>query len=194
MSQADRERWNERYRGRWGEQEFKPISWLAEIGGLIRPAHAGARALDLACGIGRNGLYLAELGYHVDAWDVSDEGLALLGAELARRGETGVMPRLVDLDEAEIPTGAYDLVLNAFFLDRRLFPSIRDSLVPGGLFAFETFVEGGSRHGAVAPEHLLNNADLLAAFSGFETLVLDTESGRGTTRYLGRKARGGPGA
>src|SRR5438128_6186526 len=100
MSEADRERWNQRYRD--GGYELRPADWRLALGARLKPARHGARALDLACGAGRNSLHLATLGYVVDAWDISDVALGLLRDELERRLADGsrpeVHPRQVDLD------------------------------------------------------------------------------------------------
>ena len=74
---------------------------------MLREHPPGARALDLACGGGRNTLYLAELRYAVDAWDISDVGLDLLRSELACRAAAGkalaVSPFRVDFEEVPLP-------------------------------------------------------------------------------------------
>jgi tellurite methyltransferase len=70
MTEADRERWNQRYRD--GAYDFRPADWLLAHSSWLKPATEGVRALDLACGAGRNSLHLASLGYAVDAWDISD--------------------------------------------------------------------------------------------------------------------------
>src|SRR5438132_12551316 len=123
MARIDRERWNQRYRA--GAYDFDPTAWLVARQALLRPRQAVARALDLACGAGRNTLYLAGLGYVVDAWDISDVALGLLRDELDRRLAGGsrleVHPRQVDLDGVALPPEAYDLVLDAHLLDRPLF-------------------------------------------------------------------------
>ena len=68
MSDEDRQRWNERYRE--GAYQFRehPSAVLLDW----QDALAGSTALDLACGRGRNTLYLATLGFDVHAIDVSD--------------------------------------------------------------------------------------------------------------------------
>jgi hypothetical protein len=56
MTESDRERWNRRYRERQVARPYSwtPSRWLEEIADRLVPPHAGARALDLACGPGRN--------------------------------------------------------------------------------------------------------------------------------------------
>lgn len=173
MTEADRERWNRRYAERYAERDesWQPSRWLVEIEPRLERPFPGARALDLACGPGRHSIWLAERGWLVDAWDISDVALEVLGAEVERRMGTGyplaVALRHVDLDTVIIPARAYDLILNVYFLDRRLWPMIARALLPGGLLAFQTFVDvPGARASEVSPAHLLEPGELRAAFEG----------------------------
>lgn len=197
MAESDRERWNLRYAERRRERpmRWQPTRWLPEIAAQLRPPRPGARALDLACGPGRNAVWLAEQGWSVDAWDLSDVALDILRAELRARAARGaplaVTPRQVDLDAADIPPATYDLIANILFLDRRLWPAMVDALRPGGLLAFETFVNlPGGRQSEVSPEHLLAPGELRAAFEalGLTTLAADEATERGTARVLARRA------
>jgi tellurite methyltransferase len=189
VTDADRERWNARYAD--SRMGWEPSHWLVEVSDELRPARAGAAALDAACGNGRNSIALARLGYAVDAWDVSDAGLGLLRSrldELSAAGEAlDVRPRRVDLDDAEIPAGRYDLVANVMFLDRRLFPRYAAALRPGGLLVFETFVDGPGRKRHVSPDHLLRPGELPEAFAALDVLRYVEDAERGTARLLARK-------
>jgi SAM-dependent methyltransferase len=193
---ADQERWNRRYRERYAERayDFLPTRWLTDIGDRLVPPFVGARALDLACGPGRNAVWLAERGWTVDAWDISDTALAILVNEREDRASHGselpIAVREIDLDTAEIPPATYDLLLNMLFLDRRLWPGMAATLRPGGLLVFETFVNlPGGRTSEVSPEHLLQPGELRAAFErlGLETLLYDEDGPRGTARLLARR-------
>ncbi len=101
-----RERWNRRWAG---EERVHagtaPSRFLvAEVAGL-RP---GA-ALDLACGAGRNAVWLAEQGWRVTAADFS--GVALrMARSLAARRRTAVDWIEADLLAWTPPVRAYDLV------------------------------------------------------------------------------------
>jgi SAM-dependent methyltransferase len=79
---------------------------------LVREASAlpPGRALDLGCGIGRNAVWLAGLGWEVTAVDFSR--VALERARLLA-GELGVNVAWIedDLRRYEPPAGAFDLVL-----------------------------------------------------------------------------------
>jgi SAM-dependent methyltransferase len=196
VADADRERWNRRYADRLMQRDytFEPSRWLVEIAEQLRPPRPDARALDLACGGGRNAVWLAERRWTVDAWDLSDIGLAILSQELDERAARGapleIYPQQIDLDEAAIPQSVYDLVLNVMFLDRRLWPALAASLRPGGLLAFQTFVDApGGRTSEVSPEHLLQPGELRTAFEalGLETVAYDEAGERMTARLLARK-------
>jgi 2-polyprenyl-3-methyl-5-hydroxy-6-metoxy-1,4-benzoquinol methylase len=59
--------WNEHY-SRLTNLDLEPARLLVEAAGMLPPG----RALDLACGAGRNALYLAKLGWQVTAVDASE--------------------------------------------------------------------------------------------------------------------------
>ena len=196
MAATDRERWNRRYSERYAERSYDyiPTRWLPEIEDRLAAPRADARALDLACGPGRNAVWLAERGWTVDAWDLSDVALSILVYEREERAARGfslpIDVREIDLDSAEIPAATYDLILNILFLDRRMWPEMAAALRPGGLLAFETFVNlPGGRTSEVSPEHLLQPGELRAAFEAFglQTIVYDEDGPRGTARLLARR-------
>jgi tellurite methyltransferase len=138
MARSDRERWEQRY-ATPGEHLQKEPNEL-----LIRHVlpQVGARALELACGLGHNARWLAEHGYTVDAIDISLIALRRAHAELRRRGVSGVNFIVADLDHFSLPVYAYDLVCVFRFLDRRLFPAIRERVRPGGLVITQTLNVG----------------------------------------------------
>jgi len=137
VTESAREHWNERRAGGAFEPfPDAPAEWLVAHRALLQ---GGGRALDVACGDGRNALYLARLGYEVDAVDVSDVAIDALGAAARERG-LAIHPRLVDLEHEPLaPAGArYDVVMNFNYLQRDLFDALADALAPGGLLLFET--------------------------------------------------------
>ena len=80
-------------------------------------------------------------------------------------------------------------MLNVYFLDRRLWPMIAAALLPGGLLAFQTFVDVPvARASEVSPAHLLEPGELGAAFEGLglHTLLYDEADELGTARLLAR--------
>ena len=74
MSQTDRDKWNARYADGAYESRPHPSAFLEQMSHLLPTT---GRALDLACGAGRNALFLARRGMAVDAVDISRVALAL---------------------------------------------------------------------------------------------------------------------
>ena len=185
-------RWNQRYQAEG--YEFTPSPWLREVDSLLRKHRVGARALDLACGGGRNALYLAELGYAVDAWDISDVGLSFLRDELSRRALAGralpVDVRQVDLERAPLPAASYDLILDAHYLERALFPGMKHALRPGGRLLVHTFlyVPGGPNTTRLGnPAYALQPGELRTAFADLEILDLVEDPSSEQAHLLARR-------
>jgi SAM-dependent methyltransferase len=100
-----REDWNARY-------SASELLWTAEPNRLFASEVEGlapGRALDLACGEGRNAVWLAERGWRVTAVDFSDVALAKAERLAARRG-VEVEWSLADVLEYEPEPEAFDLV------------------------------------------------------------------------------------
>lgn len=128
MTESDREHWDRKYAAGEGPAHFRPNRLLTENRGLL----TGGRALDVACGFGGNALYLASLGYQVDAVDVSSVALARAQGEATRRAlQIGFLQ--CDLARCWIPPSHYDLIVVFFYLNRELMPILSAALRPGGL-------------------------------------------------------------
>lgn len=122
--------------------------------------------LDLACGPGRNAIYLARLGWRVTAVDSSAVALELLRERVASAG-VSVEARLADLEKGEfaLAAEAYDLVCVIRYWQRDLFPRIREAVRPGGLVAAEALIEGPHN-----PAYLAGPGELRGYFAGWEVL------------------------
>lgn len=160
-----REKWNRRYREQ-GPRPFpdRPSEWLAENRDLV--SAVGARhALDVACGDGRNAVYLAHLGFTVDAVDVSDVAVAALGVAAHERG-LAVEARRMDLEVDPLPVARYDVVVQINYLQRSLFGALARALTPGGLLIVEivnrAHVEELGNH--FDPRFVLDDNELLHSF------------------------------
>lgn len=129
------------------------------------------KALDLACGNGRNTKLLAQWGFEIDALDISQVALSQI------QNLPHIHPILADLDSHTLPKAHYDLILNSFFLDRKLFSAIKNSLKPQGFILFETFIYSEST--SLHPDRMLKPNELQAVFSsqdGFCVLHQSTYS------------------
>mgnify|MGYP003394634243 CR=1 FL=1 len=124
--------------------------------------------LDVACGSGRHARLAAERGFNVTAVDRDGAALATMG-EAVR-----VQTKLADLEGAPWPfsPASFDIVIVTNYLHRQLFDAIAQSLRPGGMLIYETFMLGNERHGRPSnPAFLLKPGELLAAFAGSLRIV-----------------------
>lgn len=152
---------------------WKPHTLLIEAVGHARQAWgsvAECRALDIACGSGRDAVFLAMMGFQTEAWDVLPDAVALCD-DLARRHHVSVTTRQRDVEaDPTIETACYDLVACFSFLHRPLVPRIAAAVRPGGFVVYETFVHpqrelfGKPRRDA----HLLESAELPRWFEGWQ--------------------------
>jgi 2-polyprenyl-3-methyl-5-hydroxy-6-metoxy-1,4-benzoquinol methylase len=133
--------WNERYATDAYIFGTAPNVFLASQAALVRP---GMRALAIADGEGRNGVWLAGQGLHVHAIDVSPVALEKARKLAAERGVTLEFEQADVLDWAW-PEAAYDLVAAIFIQfvpppERdRIIAGIRRSLKPGGLLIMQGY-------------------------------------------------------
>ncbi|MCG9737960.1 class I SAM-dependent methyltransferase [Shewanella insulae] len=151
------------------------------------------QVLDLACGSGRNGLWLAAHGAHVTFVDRDLGRLAAVPRHcqaLALDLESG-QPQL---PKAQPTQAQYDIVLVFNYLHRPLFELIRESIKPGGLIVYETFIEKQAEVGRPKnPNFLLADGELSQRFCGWEALhTFEGNVGCEDTpcfkaQYIGRK-------
>jgi dihydroneopterin aldolase len=110
------------------------------------------KALDIAAGSGRNALYLASHGFHVDAMDRDDRTMTQLAATAKQRNLPNLTVQTIDLERTteerpEFPKQEYDVIVVFFYLHRALFPPLIESLKPNGVLIYETFtIDNYIRH------------------------------------------------
>jgi cyclopropane fatty-acyl-phospholipid synthase-like methyltransferase len=162
MAQEDKERWDKKYRN--NPIPDQPVPVVTEFAKLAK----GRKALDIACGMGRNSKYLASMGFEVDALDISSVAIDSL------QGIPNIHPKEVDLDSYTLPENRYDLIISTNFLKRALFPQIRAALKEGGLFIYETFLYHPDNETAPSNRSfLLEEGELKSTFShGYSILHL----------------------
>lgn len=136
-------RWDERHARGQEPHGFAPAAVVVAAVEGVTPG----LGLDLACGTGRNTLFLAASGWRVVAVDGSAVALERVRAEAARRG-IGQRIETVHADLETDPPGfaiepaRYDLVCDVHFLHRPLFEAIRTGVRPGGRFVAAIHVAG----------------------------------------------------
>ena len=152
-----------------------PAQFLRDSLPLLPLGHA----LDVACGRGRNALYLASEGFAVEAIDRDEQALADLKAAASQQGLASISARAVELEDIarppEISPARYDVVLGFFYLHRPLFPALLDALKPGGVLIYETFLIDNHlrRQHPRRKEFCLEHNELLNLARGLRVLHYD---------------------
>ncbi|MFC8895393.1 class I SAM-dependent methyltransferase [Streptomyces cinereoruber] len=137
----------------------KPDESLVSYAGRGLLPGGGGRVLDLGCGPGRNALYLASLGYEVDAVDLSPAAIRWAEERAREAGAEGVRFVCGDAFAPGVLDGPYDLVHDSGCF-HHLPPHRRVGhlalldrvLAPGGLFSLTAFAAGEGGMGSELPD------------------------------------------
>lgn len=171
--------WDERYAVDHYVFGEAPNAFLARQGGLLPNS---GRALAVADGEGRNGVWLAEQGLSVLSVDGSENAQQKAARLAARRGVTLDLV-LADLDTWVWPEGEMDVVAGIFiqFTDPperdRMFGRMMAALKPGGLLLLEGYRPEQLAYGTGGPsqvEKLYTEALLRQSFASMDILSLES--------------------
>ena len=137
MSQQDIDKWNKKYQAVSGLTDFVPDRELINFQASLPDS---GTALDLACGAGKNTLFLLERGLNVMAIDGSEMGLQWIRKEAENR-KLGQNLELIqaDLDEYVLPRSRFELIVVVRYLNRQIIKDISTALKPGGVLFYKTF-------------------------------------------------------
>ena len=130
MSIEDKLKWDKKYQSQAELFQIRKPSKLLEKYANNAPIKY---AIDLACGIGRNGLFLAENGFIVDAVDISEVALSKIKYP-------NINTILYDLDSFNTEK-KYGLIVKTNFLDRNLINRAKNWLCNDGIFIIETYLD-----------------------------------------------------
>ncbi|MBT6190118.1 MAG: class I SAM-dependent methyltransferase [Tateyamaria sp.] len=169
----------DRWEGRFAAEEYvfgtAPNQFLSQ---QAKHLVAGAKALSIADGEGRNGVWLAEQGLQVTAQDFSPTAQNK-ARKLAQTRGVDLTFELSDLTKRRWEPDTYDVVVGIFFqflspVDRAAaFMGIRDTLKPDGLLLIEGYGPKQLEYGTGGPkilENLYTEDMLCEAFDGFTDL------------------------
>ncbi len=154
-------------------------SILVDNLGLFDDLDVDNGVLDLACGEGRNGLFLVSHHVPVIFADNNEAHLQSIAAQLHQAGAAGERSECWGVDfevnqsEGRNPLAGrtFDAVLVFNYLHRPLFPAIREAIRPGGLIFYETFTVDQRQIGRPRnPDFLLRHGELRQAFEGWERI------------------------
>lgn len=152
------------------------------------------KGMDIACGAGRDMVYLAQQGWKMTGVDYSVDALQRV-ATLADYSGVTVETRQLDLERggelfADGEWGHFDLITVGRYLHRPLFPTIKRLLKPGGVVLYQTFMQGCEDTAIGRPRNpnfLLKPGELAEIFEG-ATIWLDEvemlEDGRPVAAFI----------
>ncbi|MDJ0960111.1 MAG: class I SAM-dependent methyltransferase [Acidimicrobiia bacterium] len=188
MADDARDSWNVRHAARAPLTE--PATFVAQSAALLPTSGS---ALDVAGGTGRNALWLAAAGLTVTLTDVSDVALDLARADAATL-ELPVDTIRLDLEEAGLPDGVWDVIVVHHFLERAVLQDLPDHLASGGLVIVAHPTRRNlERHRRPGPRYLLDEGELasiVASWSDMEIITIEegwTPEGRHEARVRARK-------
>jgi tellurite methyltransferase len=162
------------------------VEWLQTLG----HERSGGRALDLAMGRGRHASAIAEAGFRVFGVDQNLDALRRAAATAAARGRR-IRAWCADLTRGSLPVSTFDVIVVTRYLQRDLFPSLVEALVPSGVLVYETFTIGQLAHGTgpTSPDHLLEPGELKRALQALEAMFYEEVSApEAVARFVGRRA------
>ena len=145
---SDAERWDAKWKMAQGPGEPSAFFESALPGLLARLRKTpGARALDVAAGLGRHALPLARAGIQVDAAEISGVAAGRLSQAAGREALPIRLLRcdLSNLAQSREALGInrYGLILDFFYLERPLFPVLARAARPGATLLVETRLSPG---------------------------------------------------
>lgn len=128
--------------------------------------------LDIACGRGRHMAWLAARGFDVTGIDNADEAV-LAASAFGRCLQADIEQAAWPLLDQGLPR-RFDVVLVTNYLWRALFPTILQSLAPGGLLLYETFALGNEAVGRPRRlDFLLQPGELLRVCQDLQVVAFE---------------------
>ena len=174
----------ERWEGRYSTPEYHfgtaPNYFLASCKPLLPKS---GKALAVADGEGRNGVWLAEQGLVVASIDFSPSAQAKARALAEARGVTMTIIE-ADVHAWSYPEAAYDVVIEIFTqfsapAERAIkWAGMRKALKPGGLLIIQGYTPKQLQYGTGGPkqrDHLYTREMLEEAFTGFRDMTIVEE-------------------
>ncbi|SMQ81416.1 Tellurite resistance protein TehB [Bacillus sp. OV166] len=182
-------KWNRKYKERINQLEAPmPNERLA----ILSPYFTGGSALDLACGLGGNSLFLARLNFQVQAIDISDVAVNYL-EEIAGKQKLAIFPRLCDMTDMthlNLNNSSFSLIVITYYLDRSLFPLVKSVVKDNGYFFMETFYKSPKKESqGVSDQYKLQPGELLAEFSDWKVLFYEENEHEGRQTIFCQKQK-----
>ncbi|WP_417332607.1 methyltransferase domain-containing protein [Halarcobacter sp.] len=167
MAIEDKEKWNKKYKNTPELLASRPQSY--KLSNIINYTK-GLDALDVACGSGRNSIFLANNGFNVTSVDISEVALDSLN----EKNNPKIKTQLVDLDTHKFDESNYDLIIMTNFLDRKAIPKLVKALKKEGVLFIETYMFHEENEKPPSnPDFLLKEGELKSFFDEKEIEILE---------------------
>jgi len=167
MAIEDKEKWNKKYKNTPELLASRPQSY--KLSNVINYAK-GLNALDVACGSGRNSIFLANNGFNVTTIDISEVALNSLN----EKNNPKIKTQLVDLDTHKFDENSYDLIIMTNFLDRKAIPKLVNALKKDGVLFIETYMFHEENEKPPSnPDFLLKEGELKNFFDEKEVEIIE---------------------
>lgn len=180
-------KWNRKHQERISQLEVpKPNDRLKGFSLYLN----GGTALDIACGLGGNSLFLATRNYQVQAIDISDVAIHYL-KEQATKQKLAIDPQVRDLTTANQllrKKGPFDLVIITYYLDRTIYPLIKNILNKDGYFYMETYYQSPMQQvQGVSNQYKLQPQELLKEFADWNIIFFEENEHEGRQTLFCKK-------
>lgn len=153
------------------DQLWQPNLFLKHSMHLIEqslPKNRPVRVLDIACGSGREAVYLAKKGWQVTAVDhlseVCKRCRELVKFQLTEGQDVKIVCEDITASDSMFDDASMDLIMTFRFLHRPLFESIQRWLKPGGVFIGETFSIEAAKFGKPRRRSFMLEKDELSSY------------------------------
>jgi len=156
----------------------KTIAFLHEV----PDANEQTPVLDLACGSGRNGLYLLEQNLPVVFADIKESALEQVKSTInchhcEGKSSAGFWQVDFEQDHFEqekvkpLAGKSFSAIIVFRYLHRALFEQIKQAVIPGGYVVYETFTVDQPQFGRPKnPKFLLKPGELVETFSDWQVI------------------------
>jgi tellurite methyltransferase len=191
MGMDEKTLWDKKY-GERSHSSLEPDPFLVSAYNEFLFGTSPGLALDVAGGVGRHSIWLAQRGWRVKLLDISEVGIQQAMENAKRSGTAGAISTEVrDLNTIQdLGREQYDLIVVFFYLQRELFPALAAALKLGGHLVYKTYTTeqknfpGGPSH----PMFLLEPNELLHAFRSMRVLHYhETIQEKGVAELVARK-------
>jgi protein-L-isoaspartate O-methyltransferase len=192
MTIDEKSSWNQKY-SEGSHTSLQPDPFLVSAYDEFLSAASPGIALDVAGGVGRHAIWLAQRGWRVKLVDISEAGVKQAEENAKQTGTASLITTEVrDLNtNQDLGREQYNLVIVFFFLQRELFPALIAALKHGGILIYKTYTTEQQRFRNSGPSHpmfLLEPNELLRTFSSMRVLHYhETISQKGVAELVARK-------